>query len=108
MIPNDKKYLFVDAPVQKMTIGTYVYVLNDKTVQQELGNVCSIDMNRPEYDGVWWRKHQTDMYNVSTLRNDCCHSGNHFDAAKLEKLLSYLFELGNIADVVLYNEITNR
>ena len=101
-------YRVGDAPSSKMTIGNFVYILNSRDVQQRLASICLMDIQKSSCDNQWWRNHQTDMYNIGVLRNDCCHSGNYFDAPKLEKLLKYLFELQAIADVEIYNEITNR
>lgn len=102
------QYTIGDAPVDKMTIGNYAWILNAYDVQNRLSYICRSDIQRYECDVQWWRDRQDDIYNIGILRNDCCHSGTHFDATRLEKLLKYLFELKAIADVEIYNEITNR
>lgn len=101
-------YSFADAPVGKMTIGNFVFVLNDRKVQSELADVCVNQLGNTAYDQSWWRTHQSDMYKVSMLRNDCCHSGSNFDGTKLNQLIQFLFDLNMIADVQIYNEINNR
>jgi len=98
---------FIDATVDKITIGTFVYMLQDRKVQRDLSDVCN-ELGISEYDNKWWSSHQTDLYNISQLRNDCCHSGHHFDNAKLELLIKYLFELQNVEKVLIYNMIANR
>ncbi len=101
-------YAFVDAPVDKLTIGNFVYMLNDRDVQRDLSDVCVLDMNQPSYDEAWWRNHETTIYRIGLLRNECCHSGNLFDSTKLENLIKYIFESHAIGEVKLYEAIINR
>lgn len=101
-------YSFVDAPVDKLTIGNFVYMLNDRDVQRNLSDVCVLDMNQPSYDEAWWRNHETTIYRIGLLRNECCHSGNLFDSTKLENLIKYIFESHAIGEVKLYEAIINR
>lgn len=102
------QYTVADAPIDKMTIGNYAYILNSYDVQNKLATICLSNIKKYQCDSNWWKGHRDDMNNIGILRNDCCHSGTHFDAVSLEKLLKYLFELKAIADVEVYNDITNR
>ena len=102
------RYSFSDAPVDKLTIGSFVYILKDPDVQQKLGDICVCDMNRPSYDKYWWREHETNIYHISVLRNECCHTGGLFDSTKLDDLIKNIFESQAIGAVLLYDEIINR
>ena len=101
-------YSFVDAPVDKLTIGSFVYVLNLRDVQKKLSDVCTFDLNQPAYDEPWWRNHETTIYQIMGLRNECCHSGSHFDSIKLDSLIKCIFETQTIGEVKLYAAIVNR
>lgn len=101
-------YLFANAPVNKMTIGNFVFILNDDKSLKSLADVCVNELGSVNYDCKWWKNHETAMFNISNLRNDCCHSGTLFDEKKLEKLLKFLFDIDTISTVTLYNDITNR
>ena len=101
-------YSFANAPVDKLTIGNFVFILNDRTVQRDLSDVCVLDMNQPSYDEAWWRNHETNIYRIGLLRNECCHSGSQFDSAKLSNLIKYIFESHAIGEVKLYEAIINR
>ncbi len=101
-------YSFVDAPVDKLTIGNFVFILNDRAVQRDLSDVCVLDMNQPSYDEAWWRNHETTIYRIGLLRNECCHSGSQFDSVKLGDLIKYIFESHAIGEVKLYEAIINR
>ncbi len=102
------KYIFRDAPVNKMTIGNFVFILNDKASLNKLADICVNELGNPSYDYYWWKSHETDIFNISNLRNECCHSGSIFDGKKLEALIDYLFKHDNVSKVILYNEICNR
>lgn len=101
-------YTVADAPLSKMTLGNFVYILGDWNVQATLSNICVGDLGLSDCDRQWWQRHQNDMRDISFLRNDCCHSGNEFDGNKLDRLIKYLFELGAIADVEIYDSIRDR
>ena len=101
-------YTVADAPLSKMTLGNFVYILGDWNVQATLSNICVGDLGLSDCDRQWWQRHQSDMRDISFLRNDCCHSGNEFDGNKLDRLIKYLFELGAIADVEIYDSIRDR
>ncbi len=101
-------YTVADAPLSKMTLGNFVYILGDWNVQATLSNICVGDLGLSDCDRQWWQRHQSDMRDISFLRNDCCHSGNEFDGNKLDRLIKYLFELGAIADVEIYDNIRDR
>lgn len=101
-------YTVADAPLSKMTLGNFVYILGDWNVQATLSNICVGDLGLTDCDRHWWQRHQNDMRDISFLRNDCCHSGNEFDGNKLDRLIKYLFELGAIADVEIYDSIRDR
>lgn len=101
-------YTVADAPLSKMTLGNFVYILGDWNVQATLSNICVGDLGLSDCDRQWWQRHQSDMRDISYLRNDCCHSGNEFDGNKLDRLIKYLFELGAIADVEIYDSIRDR
>ena len=108
IILERSKYFFRDAPVNKMTIGNFVFILNDKSSLNELADICVNELGNPSYDYYWWKSHETDIFNISNLRNECCHSGSIFDEKKLEALIDYLFKHDNVSKVILYNEICNR
>ena len=101
-------YSIKDAPVNKLTLGSFVFILQDRKVRRKLADICDTEIQKSMYDTHWWKNHQTDMYNISSLRNDCCHSGHLFDKNKLDRLLQCMFELGAISSVEIYNDITNR
>lgn len=101
-------YSFADAPVEKLTIGNFAFMLKDRSVQRELSNVCVFELNKTSYDESWWKAHKETIYQISTLRNECCHSGNTFDSIKLHELIKNIFELRTIGEVQLYAAISNR
>ena len=101
-------YMLKDAPVEKMTIGNFPFILGKSFVRRKLGNVCSYDIGRTECDAMWWDSHAQMLREIVGLRNDCCHSGDFFTVEKLEELLKKLFEDGAIEQVILYNDIANR
>ena len=101
-------YSFADAPVEKLTIGNFAFMLKDRSVQRELSNVCVFDLNKTSYDESWWKAHKETIYQIATLRNECCHSGNTFDSIKLHELIKDIFELRTIGEVQLYAAISNR
>ena len=101
-------YSISEAPVNKMTIGNYAYILGARDTQNILATICISDIHKATYNALWWRKHKDDMYQISDLRNKCCHSGNLFNSNQLNMLIDYLFNLGAIAAIEIYNDITNR
>lgn len=101
-------YSFADAPIDKLTIGSFVFMLNDRVVQRELSDVCAVGINQPSYDEAWWRDHETTIFKIMGLRNECCHSGNQFDSAKLASLIKCIFESHTIGEVKLYEAIVKR
>lgn len=105
---DNQTYTVAEAPVSKMTLGNFVFILRDWNVQTVLSNICVGNLGLTDYDRQWWQTHQNDMRDISFLRNDCCHSGNEFDGNKLDRLIKYLFELGAIADVEIYDSIRDR
>lgn len=102
------KYFFRDAPVNKMTIGNFVFVLNDDATLKKLADICANELGNNSYDFSWWKLHETDIFKIGVLRNECCHSGIVFDGKKLEALIDYLFKHDNVSKVILYNDIRNR
>lgn len=102
------KYIFRDAPVNKMTIGNFVFILNDNASLAKLADICVNELGKNACDFSWWKQHETDIFNISNLRNECCHSGSIFDGKKLEALIDYLFKHDNVSKVILYNDIRNR
>jgi hypothetical protein len=59
--------------------------------------------------GVALNKQIAILYRIALLaRNDCCHSGSNFDAAKLGLLIHYIFELPTLASIEVYDDITSR
>ena len=105
----DQMTLFVkDAPPEKMTIGNFVFILKDRAIQQKLASICRSEVNRSNCDIQWWKDHKNCMDRIGKLRNDCCHSGSNFDAAKLEQLIHYIFELPTLASIEVYDDITSR
>lgn len=104
------KRLFIvsNVPYKKLTIGYYARVLEDPNVQKSLSTICTSEINRSSNDSSWWFTHQQDMLKIADLRNECCHSGNSFTHARLESLIRFLFELHAIANIEVYNDITNR
>ena len=91
-----------------MTIGNFPFILKKAFVQRKLGNLCCFDLGRDDLDEAWWGNHCQELYDIVDLRNDCCHGGDLFTAAKLEELLKKLFDDGALEKVVVYNDITNR
>ena len=108
LILDRKEYLFKEAPAEIMTIGNFAFVLKNAQFQQTLGTICTFNIGREDNDAKWWKQHYYDIVSITNLRNDCCHSGNHFNAGKLDKLIKYLFEMGAIANVEIYNDIAER
>lgn len=99
---------FADAPIDMLTIGTFVHMLDDQAVQRELSDVCALGINQPSYDETWWRNHETTIFKIKGLRNECCHSGNKFDSKKLASLIKHIFESHTIGEVKLYEAIVKR
>ena len=97
-----------DAPPEKMTIGNFVFILKDRAIQQKLASICRSEVNRSNCDLQWWKDHKNCMDRIGKLRNDCCHSGSNFDAAKLGLLIHYIFELPTLASIEVYDDITSR
>ncbi len=70
-----------------------------------LASICRSEVNRSNCDLQWWKDHKNCMDRIGKLRNDCCHSGSNFDAAKLGLLIHYIFELPTLASIEVYDDI---
>ncbi len=101
-------YMVKDAPESEMTINSFTYAIKPWNVQNRLGSLCTLELGIEGCDKQWWSDHRREIEKIGYLRNDCCHSGDHFTAEKLSELIKRLFEDGAIEKVIIYNDITNR
>ncbi|MCI8464844.1 MAG: hypothetical protein HFI63_03160 [Lachnospiraceae bacterium] len=75
---------------QKVTTGTFTYILNQKELRCQLaskrallfGQVC---------DGAWWETYAGDLEKFRKLRNVCCHS-EPLSWKQEKELIEILFE----------------
>lgn len=94
--------------VDQLTYGSFTTILNDPVVQRDFGDICVNSLGLPEYTAQWWNTHCGEIQKISWLRNECCHAGDKFDAAKLNEMLKRMFEDSVLDKIVLYDAIAQR
>ena len=94
--------------MDKVTIGNLQYILSRRPVKEQLVDICANEIGRRDCNFRWWSEHSSAIWRIQNMRNDCCHAGDLFDPAKLDELISHLFEQSAIAGIIVYDAITER